>query len=359
MKFRNNKILVLLLATLFIVSCEKPYNFDREFYHNVVYLLSDDDNFNQYKRAMVNLDKDEDVVYLTVGVGGSLAPKEDIDVELKLNYDTLKSLWGKENKSTKDIKYKEWSKILPKKYYRFDKENMSGDTAIKATISAGKINVKIPIYVKNLSSLSPDSLYMLDFKLMKTSNNNINNKKDEVLMPIYWKNNWSNTKEPEAYDLYGEQGENKKNTATKLLKERVLTSSPSLYPLAKNKLRMPAGIESISKNDKKTELEMINTNSIVIVVNDDNTIDFEQYDKSAGVLVEKIEPTSVFYDENYNNTYKLETKIYEGVKTYYKTFRLHYMYKRVGGDYYDPENRNKNWVFCKVILKRQYNPNIE
>ncbi len=348
MKIINKKVLTLLFALTILVGCEKPFNFDREYYQNVVYILSDKDDFNEYERAVVDLNKDEDVVYVTIGVGGSLAPTKDIQVELVQNYDTLTSLWGKKNKSTKDIKYEEWSKILPAKYYRFDsKYVLRGDT-LGVTIPAGKISVQIPVYVKNLSELSPDSTYVLDFKILNASNKNVNKKKNEALIPIFWENNWTSTKVPQSYELYGEQGDVRNPNATKLANERVITSTPTLLPLAKNKVRMPAGIENVSKTNDKTELEMIQENSIVVVINDDNTIDFEQYDKDKGLRVEKVESTSPFADQSYNNTYALESVMSAGNKIYYKTFKLHYRYKK-----------DSKWIYCKTELKKEYNPNID
>lgn len=355
---KTNKIYVLaiLLLSFTFMGCEQ-FDFNKEQYKNVVYLLSDNDEFNMYNRAVSDLNNDVDTLFITVGVSGSIGTPNDIQVELTPNIDSMNvdRLYYQYNKSRYDITYENWTNFLPQKNYSFLPENIvgtgtSGQVKLKATIPAGASKVNIPLLVNNLKDLSPDSIYFLDYKLTQASGVEINPDKEDLLIPVYWKNNWTNTKNPISYDMFGDQLQWRQGTLVPVINsERVITGSPILYPLSKNEIRMAAGIESIDKTATRTRLQQIQDNSIVISVNADNTVDIRPY---KNIRVEEVQPTDIFYDENHTSRYFTEERLTNnGIPKYYKTFTLHYRYRL--------PTTTLLWTYCKVTLRYEYQPNAE
>lgn len=363
---KRNKIYVLaiLLLSLGFVGCEK-FDFEAEQYKNVVYLLSDNDEFNMYNRAIADLNNNVDTLFITVGISGSVGAPNDIPVELtpyfvagrvdSAIYETLdkERLFYRYNKSRFDIEYANWTNFLPEAHYSFQPENVAegstpGSTKLKATIKKGDSKVSIPVYVKNLHILSPDSLYFLDYKITNTGGVEVNTDKDDALIPIYWKNNWSNTRNPISYDMVGEQFNWRRGAKVPSAgSSRVITGSPILYPIGKNEIRMAAGIESLDAGEGKTKRQMIDANSIVLIVNADNTIDFRSY---KDIEVEKVETDDIFYDENHTNRFFTETiKTSAGIPKHFKTFTLFYRYRNF-------KTPNITYTYCKVTLRYEYQP---
>ncbi len=367
---KRNKIYVLaiLLLSLGFAGCEK-FDFGAEQYKNVVYLLSDVDEFNMYNRAIADLNNDVDTLFITIGLSGSVGAPNDIPVEItpyfvagrvdSVIYEGLdkERLFYKFNKSRYDIDYTKWANFLPEANYAFLPENIvegstPGTTKLKATIKKGDSKVSIPVLVNNLHTLSPDSLYFLDYKITNTGGVEMNTDKEDALIPIYWKNDWTNSRNPLSYDMLGEQHNWRRGTQVPSPgSSRVITGSPILYPIGKNEIRMAAGIESIDAGDGKTKRQMIDANSIVLIVNDDNTIDFRPY---KDIQVEKVESDDIFYDENHTNRFFLETiKTSAGIPKHFKTFTLHYRYRNY-------KTANLFYTYCKVILRYEVSdPNAE
>lgn len=359
--------MAIMLLSLGFIGCEQ-FDFNKEQYKNVVYLLSDNDEFNIYDRAIADLNTEQDTVFITVGVSGSVGTPEDIPVELTpyfipnrvdaTIFETLDKdrLFYQYNKSRFDIDFKNWTNFLPENNYSFLPENMDGTgtpgtVKLKATIPAGETKVSIPVIVKNLTSLSPDSLYLLDYKLTGAGSTEVNTNKQDILIPVYWKNNWTNSRKPLSYDMFGEQLQWRVNTKVPVANsERVITGSPIMYPLSKNEIRLAAGIESTDATSTRTRRQQIDDNSIVIIVNSDNTLDFRPY---KNIKVEKVLDTDIFYDVNHTNRYYTEEKTTtSGIPKYYKTFALHYRYRT-------PTESAFFWKYCKLTLRYEYQPNAK
>lgn len=366
---KTNKIYVLaiLLLSLGFAGCEK-FDFEAEQYKNVVYLLSDNDEFNTYNRAIADLNNEVDTVFLTVGLSGSVGAPTDIPVELtpyyfagrvdSASYETLDRdrLFYQYNKSRFDIDYVNWTNFLPESNYSFLPENMEGSgtpgtVKLKATIKQGESKVTIPVLVNNLHTLSPDSLYFLDYKLTNTNGVEVNNFKEDVLVPVYWKNNWTNSRNPISYDMFGDQHNWRLGSQVPTLNsERIITGSPILYPIAKNEIRMAAGIESIDAGGGRTKRQAIDDNSIVVIVNDDDSIDFRPY---KNIKVEEVQPDDLFYDEFHTSRYFTEQIMTtSGIPKNFKTFHLHYRYRT-------PTGSAIVWTYCKITLRYEYQPNAE
>lgn len=367
---KRNKIYVLaiLLLSFGFVGCEK-FDFEAEQYKNVVYLLSDNDEFNMYNRAIADLNNDVDTLFITVGLSGSVGAPNDIPVEItpyfvagrvdEAIYETLdrERLFYRYNKSRFDIEFGKWTNFLPETHYSFLPENIvegstPGTMKLKTTIKQGDSKAVIPLLVKDVYTLSPDSLYFLDYKITNAGGVEVNPNKDDALIPIYWKNYWTDSRNPLSYDMIGEQFNWRLRTQIPQQgTSRAITGSPILYPVGKNKIRIPAGIESVEAKDGKTKREMIDANSIVLVVNDDNTVDFEPYKDI--VLVEGVQPDDIFYDENHTNRFFTEKILTSsGIPKYFKTFTLHYRYRNFS-------HSPGYYTYCKITLRYEFQPDAQ
>jgi len=367
--------LIMLLAVISFNSCittnedvkKDMFEGDTEQNKNVVYLLSDDnDEFNMYNRAIVNLNNDVDTLFITVRIKGSVGVPKDISVELtpyfvrervnSANNESLdkESLFYQYNKSKFDDDYENWANFLPEANYSFLPENIiegstPGTIRLKATIKQGKVNTTIPVLIKDLHTLSPDSLYFLEYKITKVNDALVDTNKKNVLIPICWKNAWSSSREPIIYDMIGKQHDWRVGDEMPLVgSSRWITGAPTLYPIGKNEIRIGAGIEMDQINwDKKTKRQLIDANSIVLIIDKDNQIDFRPY---KDIEVEKVLPGDIFYDENHTNRYFTEKIITtSGFTKYFKTFTLHYRYRnyKMSDDVYR---------YCKLTLRYEYEP---
>lgn len=370
---KNIKYIIALSLFAFLFGgCDK-FDFDKEVYKNVAYILSDNDEFNVYNRAIADLSKDVDTVYITVGISGSNNTSNEIPIELTPYYKAYRidsatyndldkaRLFYQYNKSHYDIDFKNWSNFLPEDKFMFLAENKandasSGNVTLKAVIPAGKSKVSIPVLVNGLEQLSPDSIYHIDYALTNAGGVEINQYKKDVLIPIYWKNAWTNTKNPVSYDMYGEQFSWRVGTVKPVFgSERVITGSPILFPISKNEIRIAAGILGIEKTKEATAREQIDEHSIVLKVNNDNTVDIRSYNN---LVVEKVIEGVEFYDTNYPNTFYIDEQVTTtGIKKYFKTFSIQYRYK-LAKDAKHPVYRNF-WTYCKMQLRYEYQPNAE
>ena len=130
------------------------------------------------------------------------------------------------------------------------------------TIPSGDSKVKFPIYLQNLDILSPDSIYLLNYKIDSLKTKYYNDKKKEVLLRIYKENEFSTT---ERNTFYNYTSSYVITPGTPVITRRP-TNANQVFPLAENSVRMLAGDEIMG--EYKTALERINDRSITIVVGD-------------------------------------------------------------------------------------------
>ncbi|MDD4198936.1 MAG: DUF4361 domain-containing protein [Paludibacter sp.] len=322
-------ILCVFLAFSFARCTEGIFDFDQEQYKKTVYIMSN--NAMIYDRMTADLDKSEDTLYITVGVGGTLATTEDIAFTLEPG----DSLFKAYNKSNFDIDSASYARLLPSENYTIP--------LLDGVIKAGENTAIIPVYLKKLDRLSPDSIYFLDYKIKQLNKFEINKDKKESLFRIHWKNKWSETKNVPIYSVMAQKWtENKIWSAS--LNDSIyqsnndtskISASPKIFPLGKNKVRVAAGSE------KSGTLQEINSNSIMLEITENNDVIIKPYQS---IYVEQINGNT-----EYCNKYIDEKIVTPGGKcTYYKTFMLHYRYKTTGA--------SNKWIRMQERLRLQYNP---
>ncbi|MDO5035394.1 MAG: DUF4361 domain-containing protein [Porphyromonas sp.] len=300
-------LLVIVSGALFS-SCNN-YDFEQEFYKNEIGLLSMGEMMVN-DRQVVNLNDEEHIVYIIGNLSGSQRVNKDMHFTVMAD----DSLFIRYNKTNYDVDETRFAHLLSPECYEMPE--MSG------VIKAGEGQGLIPIKLKNLDTLSPDSTYLLNFKIDESASDAVNRRKQSVLIKIFYENDFASTKVKSEYTY--------RNTEVAILAEgssaaRKLSSSVQLFPMGVSSVRMLAGDETYK--DYKEALEDINAKSIVLEIGDMDPKD----DSSRKVSIKPyktIEVVQLPALPKYPNTYRLvEDKLPGGRSEYYKEFRIHYKYR--------------------------------
>lgn len=320
------KIACLSLIACTFAACES-YDFEQEQYKNEVSLLS---NTNMvYDRQVAQLNGEGDIIYMIAGLSGSQASTEPFKVAVVES----DSLFNAFNKSNFDIEIDRYARRLPEECFTLETDEM--------TIPTGASNVKFPIHLKNLEILSPDSIYLLDYKIDSVRTKHYNNDKKHVLLRIYKENEFATTQKNTFYNYTSSYVI---TPGTPVITRRP-TNANQVFPLGENTVRMLAGDETFG--EYKDAEDRINDRSITVVIGDKTPqnplareVTIESY---KNIDVVQLTPLGV-----YNNTFLINIiSTPDGRKTYYKEFRLHYKYRL------EETSRYKE---VKAILRMEFNP---
>ncbi len=338
----KNKIIVLftLLLGVAMVSCEGSFDFNKEQYKKVVYIMGGNNSFQIYDRTVLNLEQPSDtILYMTVGVGGTKKPDKDITVTIA----SADSLFNAYNKSNYDIDTAKFAKKLKPEFYTLP------DT-LKVVIKAGTTTAKVPVPVKNLGKLSPDTTYFLNYKILSVDNYEVSKEHREALYQIFYKNRWSNTKKVPNYIVSAFSMGLKNNPGNDTIR---MSASPKLFPLTKNSVRVTVG------KSKYEELEDINANSFVIEIDDKPFYEKEGKMKIYKVRVKRYKDMTVTQKDpvdpknEFNNTFVDEIQENVGVKRYYRIFNLRF-------EFTSKDSSGKSVTrLMEERLKVEYNPTVE
>lgn len=302
------KIPLVCLALGALSACNN-YDFQQEFYKNEVGLLSKG-TMMIYDRQVVDLTDENPTIYVVGNLSGSQNPSKDMPFTVMKS----DSLFNRYNKTNFDIDSARFAHFLPEECY--DMPEMSG------VIKSGERQGRIPIVLKNLTTLSPDSTYLLDFKLDPDHSAPINHKKKHVLIQVFMKNDYASTATNTSYTY--------RNTVVAVLSEgsnvaRKISSSVQLFPMGPQSVRLLAGDETWK--DYKDALEIINERSIVLEVGEKDPRDGSSHKVTIKPYktIEVVQMPAIY---EYPNTFRLvEDKLPGGRSEFYKEFRLHYKYR--------------------------------
>lgn len=291
------KTSLLLTLPLFIFSfCDRDHIFEREQYKVVVALLSDDD-FNIFSEE---LSFSEELVdgYVAASCGGVLPTTETINIDI-VEDESLLSFY---NISNFDIDAERYAPYLSKDRYKI-KEH-------KITINAGERTGRMHIEL-DVIGLSPDTVYMIPFKVNTFSAYEFNPNKSSVLYRIYLKNKYASTMDGDGSTVYNHRG--KRGLTNTMVQKKV-------FPTGLNEVRIMAGIKEFQKDEK-----LINQWSIRLVVDEEDNVTILPWDNSKyGMKVSQIDG-----DPDFPNTFSIVNDGYNS----YKTFLLRY-------NFVDPDDGN-------------------
>ncbi|MCE5225817.1 MAG: DUF4361 domain-containing protein [Porphyromonadaceae bacterium] len=273
-------IVKYILTGMFICifsSCEENL-LDQEQYQKKIYLLSSDNNIFKYSHA---LNDSITKGFITVGSGGTIPLNKDVTVILEL--DT--SSFSEYNRRNFDIEYDKYAKLLEPSRYVLPSHEI--------VLRAGEIDATtfFPIEI-DANGLSPDSTYMVPFKIKSTSDYEVNPEKASVLYQIELKNKYTES----GMNTYSMKGTKQPEGGSL----SAITTTKVMAPLAKNKVRIfPENFLVSSK------LKDIEDKTITITVNNDNTLRLKPFKH---VMLEQLEGNRYIENEEIfylNYRYKL------------------------------------------------------
>ncbi|MDD2246473.1 MAG: DUF4361 domain-containing protein [Proteiniphilum sp.] len=328
---KNSIKIIFAFIFGFVFTACNSYDFEQEQFRNEVNLLSNSEMV--YDKQVATLKAEGDTVFLVAGLSGTNASGKPFNVALK----EADSLFHAFNKSNFDIDESRFARWLPKECYTLPSMEMQ--------IPAGKFQAKFPVLLKDLHMLSPDSIYLLDYKIDSLKTDTYNAKKKEVLLRIYMKNEFATTKTNTFYN-YTSSYVTTLSPSGGVPKRP--TSANQVFPLSPNSVRMLAGDENMG--DYKTALTRINQMSIKVSIGEK----MPQNPLARFVTIEPyktIEVVQLPPIDMYNNTYLINIiSTPDGRSTYYKEFRLHYKYRLQSSQPYKE---------VKAILRMEYNPRAD
>src|SRR5690606_30939256 len=262
---KRSYITILALAVGF-TSCKDNELFEKEMYKNVVALISSD--YHNTFEEVVPLTGEEVIGYIAATSGGTHTSDRDMVIGLEEDQSPLDSY----NWALFDADENLYAKLLPKDKY----EILDYSIQIKAGERTGRTMVKL-----RPDGLSPDSTYFIGLKATDISGVEVNTQNNTILYQILIK------------DDYASQAENSFYAMTGLADEMVTAGNKKLFPLTRNSVRTAAGTESF-----KSTVGDINETSIILEVNDDNTVSIKPY--------KDIQVKQLNDDRNYPNTFTVE-----------------------------------------------------
>ncbi len=302
MKNINYIVIVLIIALMGILSCDRDEVFEKEQYKNVFAIVSKTDNiYSKY----YDLREPESVGYLSVSCGGTNPTTKDIQISLVED----PCLIDNYNKTNYDVEYNKYALQLPKNMYDID--------SYKLRIKAGEIKASLPIRIRP-EGLSPDSIYFIPLRIDSHDTYEANPEKSYVLFGVRIKNYYAKA-EGTTYNLTGKE------------QARSIFGTKIIHPLGANKVRIMAGIEAYI-----ADVDVHKKHALILEVNEEGKVSITPY---GDIHVNQIDG-----DTDYPNIFKIS---FDGYR-YYKTFLLRYDYTMNGQTY-----------SMKEELRLQFNPDNE
>lgn len=231
------------------ISCEINL-MEEEHYKKVIYLKSGDSNIADYPHAM---NDSVTTGYITVGSGGSMPFTEDQPVTLEMDYEALER-----------YNFRNYGNDL-NKYAQLLSPNRYTIPSFEAHIKAGEpsATTAFPIEI-DVNGLSPDTTYMVPVKIKSADDVEINEEKNFVLYRIQLVNKYSSITS-RFYKMKGTKHPDGSFVSN-------ITTNKIISPIAYNQVRLfPENLTTV------VTLEAINDRSIVLVINEDNSVRVKPY----------------------------------------------------------------------------------
>ena len=356
MKYKNIIIVFALLAVGFS-ACNRDEIFEREQYKQVIAVKSDgifkifgqDIDLDQLKEGYFD-------GFISATVGGSLPTEKPIKINIEGDGDLLNQ-------------YNEFSFAQQTYLYAQLIPNYTiSDYSIN--IPAGERTGTMKIRV-NPTGLSPDSVYMLPFRVTGVSEYEMNQDKSTVLYRIYLKNFYSTTRNIPSYSHKGVQTPIDVSESQQLPVNTM--ASKVVHPVEGNSVRLFAGNGSKIFETNARDLDQLIVNwAIKLTMDKDGKVTItpwnttsphamkvEQVDHPCGLPNCKVcdpegyenaaagDKINCHYDPYYSNTF---AAVDDGWGRKFKTFYLSYKFT-------DPESGRR--YMMKEELKLEYKTEVK
>lgn len=281
------KSTLCFIVVMAIAGCSEDYPLKEEQYQKFVYLSRAVDN--ELKTEYVNYIYEQDTMYVSVSVSGSVTSSKDIKVTLQEENGAI-SNFNKLNLSPSDIQYRH----LPEGAYTYPFSDV--------TVKAGETMAMFPIYVYP-ELLHCDSLYLLPFSIESVSLYEKKIKKDTVLLAqISVENKYSGT-----YYMHG-------------IKTEVETGSSSNYQLYRTAVATNKSTIRIFQEVNETK-NYLQSHTLTLSLNEDNTVTFGTWNKfdlisGSGTYLPEMKLFDIKYEFMENGKkYRVEGYFYKRPKT--------------------------------------------
>ncbi len=301
----NKHIIILLSISALIViftGCDTDGKkfFEDERYIKQIYTVSDGNNIFHSEYDM-NIEGDFSSRNLSYAVSGTNPIDDDVTIEIEEKPELVDSY----NESTYMDETDKYAIKLSDTDYEIPSKKIIIEAGKNPNSEYGLLNIRIK--KEKLVSLSPDSTYFIAVGIKSTSPYPVIEEKRNVLYRIYKKNDYATMKKSSFYTSNGYEGDAYFSGIQK-----------QVHPLTDKATRFTVGNLLYSANDTE---EQIKKKSMVIVVNDDKTVDLLAY--KDGLIIEKLIPSDDPTEASYyfRNEYNEENK----------SFSLYYRYSVNGG----------------------------
>lgn len=233
-----------LAIVMGLMSCEENL-LDREHYEKIIYLKSNENNIFTYTHKM---NDSVSTGFLTLGSGGTMPLDEDVRITLEVDTTILNSY----NYRNYGLEYSKHVKLVDSNLYVLP----SFQIILRKDEPAATTFFPIEI---DANELSPDTTYMIPFRIVSASGYEVNPAKSFVLYQPQLANVYSSP----ASRFYKMKGSRQREGAG----PSNITATKSIVPLASNRVRMfPENLAS------STAWEDIRDKTIVLIINDDHSV---------------------------------------------------------------------------------------
>ena len=320
------KIIIIMIAILATSasSCNRDELFTREHYKAVVAVKSEG-GFNifaqEHDLSKVDANGFSDG-FISANIGGSLPTDNPVRLSIVMD-DALLHSYNKRNFGTESYRY---AHLIPSD--RFSIANMS------INIPAGERNGRMNIRIRP-TGLSPDSIYLIPFRVDNSSAYELNLEKSTVLYQVHLKNFWSTTRAIPNFNHRGTRytlpfPEKFIPPATVAEDGDILVGNPSyinksVYPVSADEIRFFGGDKSY--NSKENQEAAIAQWSVRVKINNLLLIESGQ---AVGVTIsawnsteQGFKVTQIDGDPKFPNTFQI---VNDGFGKFFKTFLLCYKY---------------------------------
>lgn len=243
------RLLVLLLVLGCAVSCEQNL-LELEQYKKLVYLKSGEDHLLTYPFQM---NDDVSRGFITVGSGGSMPLSEDLQVTLALDTPSLNTynyrVYG--NEITK------YAQLVDQKFIASLNFKVILEKGVPSALKAVPVDLKV-------SSLSPDTNYIIPIKIESASNVEINPEKKYVLFKVGLENAYTSMAS-RSYKMKGLKQIGTGSVST-------ITTTKMMQPLGRNRVRIFP--ENLAYS---TVLKDLEDKAIVLTIGSDNQVQISPF----------------------------------------------------------------------------------
>ncbi len=255
------KYLLIAVAFISFISCEEDL-LNEEHYKKIIYLKSGDNNIFSYPHLM---NDSLTTGYIAAGSGGSMPLDKDLAVTIVTDSVALEHL-NSYNFRYFGSEYGKYARLLSAGRYLLP----SYDAIIKAGEPSATAFVPIEI---DVNGLSPDTTYILPFRISDSKGYDINTEKDFVLYKIDLENAYSSVKS-RTYKMRGSKQMEGGMSSN-------ITTNKTVLPLAKNQIRLFPENLSVS-----ADLNVIRNSAIVLIIHEDNSVRIKPY---GNIEIEQLE----------------------------------------------------------------------